>query len=75
MRSPHIATVRYENPGAEFQNVRSFGRYVFGREHCDRASTQAYVLRDGESFDPEEGSDFERVPFDDFVALIDNRFR
>jgi hypothetical protein len=49
---PHvfIQTVRYENPGAEFQQVSSFDRYTFGLEHCDSATTQGYVAdRDEES--------------------------
>ena len=41
-------TVRYENPGQEFQAVRSFGRFTFGANNCDPAATDAYVLRSDE---------------------------
>lgn len=40
-------TVVYDNPGGEFQNVRSFDRYTFGIDRCD-VSTGAYVLDEGE---------------------------
>jgi hypothetical protein len=47
---PHIflQTVRYENPGAEFQQVSSFDRYTFGLERCDSRTTQGYVADEDE---------------------------
>lgn len=47
---PHafIGSVRYVNPGAEFQQVASFGRYTFGLRRCDRNVAQGYVLGPGE---------------------------
>ncbi|MDO8469250.1 MAG: glycosyltransferase family 39 protein [Candidatus Peribacter sp.] len=37
-------TVVYENPNGSFRNVRSFGRYTFGLDHCVGQSVGAYVL-------------------------------
>jgi 4-amino-4-deoxy-L-arabinose transferase-like glycosyltransferase len=47
---PHVfvRSVRYVNPGAEFQQVASFGRYTFGLRRCDRARVQGYVLAPAE---------------------------
>ncbi len=44
---PHVFlnTVVYENPGEEFQRVRSFDRYVFGLEHCPHANIAALIAR------------------------------
>jgi hypothetical protein len=36
------------NPGAEFQEVASFGRYTFGLDRCKRDRVQGYVLREDE---------------------------
>ncbi len=40
-------TVVYENPGGEFQSVRSFGRYIFGLSHCPLKRASALVLDSG----------------------------
>ena len=42
---PHefVRSVRYVNPGAEFQAVSAFGRYTFGLERCEPRLIQAYV--------------------------------
>ena len=39
-------TVRYENPGAEFQNVTSFSRYRFGLHNCSEAAKVLVVAQD-----------------------------
>lgn len=41
-------TVRYDNPGAEFQQVGSFDRYTFGLDRCP-ASTQAVIATNAEA--------------------------
>lgn len=41
-------TVRYDNPGAEFQQVGSFGRYTFGLDRCP-ASTQVLIVTNDEA--------------------------
>lgn len=41
-------TVNYENPGAEFQGVRSFDRYTFGLQNCDHAAMQGFVVHSSE---------------------------
>jgi 4-amino-4-deoxy-L-arabinose transferase-like glycosyltransferase len=43
-------TVVYENPGAEFQGVQSFDRYVFGLERCPFEGASAVVARSDEPF-------------------------
>jgi hypothetical protein len=43
-----LRSVRYVNPGAEFQEVASFGRYTFGLDRCKRDRVQGYVLREDE---------------------------
>jgi hypothetical protein len=42
---PHVflRSVRYINPGAEFQGVASFDRYTFGLARCNAHSVQGYV--------------------------------
>lgn len=42
------STMHIDNPGAEFQFVRSFDRFTFGLDHCDTASAEAFVAEDGE---------------------------
>lgn len=42
------ATVRYDNPGAEFQQVGSFDRYTFGLDRCP-VSTQAVIATNDEA--------------------------
>lgn len=44
-----VKTVQYDNPGQEFQVVRSFGRYTFGTNACDPSVTDAFVLRSDEN--------------------------
>lgn len=41
-------TVRYENPGAEFQSVVSFSRYRFGMQNCSRSAKVLLVTHDEE---------------------------
>jgi hypothetical protein len=41
-------TVRYENPGAEFQSVASFSRYRFGMQNCSRSAKVLLVTHDEE---------------------------
>ena len=43
-----LRTVRYANPGDEFQRVTSFGRYLFGLPPSDRPDIDVYVIADGE---------------------------
>lgn len=38
-------TVEYNNPGAEFQSVKKFGRFAFGLNNCTGVSVGAYVIR------------------------------
>jgi len=56
-------TVVYDNPGAEFQSVSSFGRYTFGLERCRDAAAVIVASKDEKgSFDPARyrAEDFER---------------
>lgn len=43
-------TVVYENPGEEFQSVRSFGRHVFGLRHCPLNRADAFIGRTDDPF-------------------------
>ncbi|MDQ6420357.1 glycosyltransferase family 39 protein [Paenibacillus sp. LHD-117] len=43
-----VDTVTYSNPGAPFQQVRSFGRYTFGDAAPVRGRAAAYVLHNSE---------------------------
>jgi hypothetical protein len=46
-----IKTVKYVNPGGEFQEVSSFDRYVFGMANCLNASEiSAYVLDTSQAY-------------------------
>jgi len=49
--SPHdfAADVRYSNPGGAFQQVSSFGRYVFGQPGITLGEKAAYIFWNGES--------------------------
>lgn len=42
------STVRYDNPGAEFQRVASFDRYTFGLDRC-RDDTEAVIATKAEA--------------------------
>ena len=56
-------TVRYENPGAEFQNVASFSRYRFGFDNCGASAKVLVVARDEEARfagEPMSATRFER---------------
>jgi hypothetical protein len=44
-----VRTVVYENPGAEFEWVASFGRYVFKLERCPFERAGAVVMSEGEA--------------------------
>jgi hypothetical protein len=56
--NPHTFanTVEYDNPGGEFQRVRSFDRYRFGIERCASPDVDAYVLDHGEALPEPEGA-------------------
>jgi hypothetical protein len=47
---PHefYQTVRYENPGAEFQDVVAFSRYRFGFQNCSSSATVLVVTQEEE---------------------------
>jgi len=47
---PHVfyQTVRYENPGAEFQSVASFSRYRFGMQNCGQSAKVLLVTHEEE---------------------------
>lgn len=65
-------TVDYENPGAEFQNARSFGRYTFGLDHCAGKEYGAYVLHRNER--EQFGKDaFQLFDFEHYSAAIPRR--
>jgi 4-amino-4-deoxy-L-arabinose transferase-like glycosyltransferase len=57
---PHVfaETVHYDNPGAEFQSVSTFGRFTFGLGRCTGGSYGAYVIH------ADERSDFQETLFD-----------
>ena len=63
-------TVQYENPGAEFQQVRSFDRYLFGLDHCDREHTGAFVVDYGELPLFENNPSYDIVRFKNYAAVI-----
>ncbi len=43
-----IATVEFDNPGEEFQKVKSFDRFTFGLGNCDIESTDVFLLANEE---------------------------
>ncbi len=45
--SEFLETVQYANPGAEFQWVQSFGRYVFGGTDLRPGERAAYIIPNG----------------------------
>jgi MFS family permease len=48
-------TVRYENPGAEFEGVASFGRYKFGLRTCAESASVVIAARgEAEKLDAEK---------------------
>jgi hypothetical protein len=65
-------TVGYENPGAEFQGVLSFDRYVFGLQHCPVDRAQALVARSGERLPAGVGAgvDWRLEPIGAFTVAI-----
>lgn len=42
------STVEYRNPGGAFQQVQSFGRYVFGQPAPQPGKHAAYIVRNGD---------------------------
>ncbi len=43
-----VRTVKYGNPGAEFQGVESYGRFLFGLDRCGDPSIRTFVIRQDE---------------------------
>lgn len=65
-----IVTNHVENPGAEFEFVSSFDRFVFGVSRCDPTVTRAYVLAIGERTDITSNPAFETVRFDNYITAV-----
>lgn len=68
---PHefIKTVSYHNPGDAFQQVSSFGRYVFGNPDITSDNDAAYILWNGDPI-PSESKDFLITAFDNYTVVI-----
>jgi hypothetical protein len=65
-------TVVYENPGAEFQGVTSFDRYVFGLERCPVERAAAVIARRDERFPAgvNDRAGWHLTPVGDFTVAI-----
>lgn len=64
-----VETVDYENPGAAFQSVRSFGRYTFGLDRCNGNDYGAYVVHRDER-DRFQNDRFQRSDFHLYSVAI-----
>jgi tetratricopeptide (TPR) repeat protein len=60
-------TVRYENPGAEFQDVASFSRFRFGFRNCSLSAKVFVVAREEE--DRFAGDTFSAERFERYTVL------
>ncbi|MCL6603220.1 MAG: glycosyltransferase family 39 protein [Paenibacillus sp.] len=69
--NPHdfLETVHYTNPGDAFQQVSSFGRYVFGRSDITSMEKAAYIIWNGEALPP-ESQHFSVTKFKNYSVLI-----
>ncbi|MCA0757452.1 hypothetical protein KP806_20545 [Paenibacillus sp. N4] len=64
-----LSTVQYANPGAEFQQVRSFGRYVFEEPRIREGEEAAYIFPNGAPL-PAAGPGFEIKSFKHCTVVI-----
>lgn len=62
------ATVQYNNPGAQFQSVRSFGRYTFGLDNCAGVPIDTYITK-GDEINRFDGVQFSRQQFGEYAVL------
>jgi len=71
--SPHdfLKTVNYANPGGAFQQVSSFGRYVFGKPNIILNETAAYIFWKGESI-PAVNDHYKIKRFANFTVVTTN---
>jgi hypothetical protein len=63
----YLATVQYVDPQAPLQQVRSFGRFVFGARSCTDESLFTYVLT-ADEIPPKLGNRYNYRFFDNFVV-------
>jgi len=67
-----LETVRYEDPGAPFRQVRTYGRYIFGRQNCTGPIPYTYVLT-AKEIPPRLGNRYAYEFFDSFVVYYPHR--
>lgn len=61
------STVRYDNPGGEFQRVASYGRYTFGLDRCP-ANTEVVITTNGEASEI-DAPGFNRKQFERYTVF------
>lgn len=68
--NPHdfLKTVNYANPGGAFQQVSSFGRYVFGTPSMSSGETAAYIFWNGDSI-PAESDNYKVKRFANYTVV------
>lgn len=64
-----LSTVRFANPGEEFQSVRSFSRYIFGLDNCAAKPIGAYVI-DPSELDRFPAAEFFFRPFENYIVVL-----
>ena len=66
-----LSSVKYKNPGAQFQQVDSFGKYVFNKDRLDSETKGVYIL-DNSMVEEAEGIADEIYYFKNYsVAVIE----
>lgn len=64
-----LRTVNYANPGGAFQQVSSFGRYIFGNPSIVPGEEAAYIFWNGDSL-PAESDRYTVKRFDNYTVVI-----
>lgn len=64
-----LQTVNYVNPGGAFQQVSSFGRYIFGNPSIVPGEEAAYIFWNGDSLPP-ESEHYTIKRFDNYTVVI-----
>lgn len=64
-----LETVNYANPGGAFQQVSSFGRYVFGNPSIATGENAAYIFWNGDTI-PAESDNYKVKQFTNYTVVI-----
>lgn len=68
--SDYLDTVKYVNPKAPLREVRSFGRYTFGLEHCPREDRSTIYILSAEEQPPRQDIRYKVTSFNNYRVYV-----